>query len=202
MKEILTSPEVIAAFVAALLGTLGGQFAQLKFEDYIFKKRRLREIRVTINTTAANLFRAIRPYISSANVVIMYTAQMNVVEANETEEQVSDRKIFWGSLIAEMNPSVGEAYTKLSEYESTLIAAAYECEPFLKPLDYNQLLRFVRIITNLTVRDWALIDYASMSSAEIQTAYETRLLQSLADKITQTDREYERIANELNTILK
>jgi len=207
LQSLLISQYVIAALVSSMIGAIGGSllaaYLKERWGDKFLKRRRLREIRMAVNFNIANLFRVARLYVTYFNMITMFRAQMNTVEPDDDDDSITDKKVFFGKLCADQLPSMSDQYNKMSEYESQLLSLSYECEAYLKKAMYRQLVRFIRQITDLTIRqDFAVLDYRGMSMEQIQFSWETQMDNLILIKIRELDREYQRIADEINGILK
>jgi len=200
------TPPVIAALVssgiAALLGGFVGAYLKEYYSETFLKKRRLREIRVAINLNAAALFRAVRPYLTNGNVAKFFKTLMDIVEPDDTEESIVANKLAFGEPLVKLQPTVDAQYKILSDYESQLISLAYECEAYLPLKDYQQLVKFIKQITNLTKRDFYALDYRGMTRDQVLREFESKSESAVVKKIEELDKEYDKVAEQINNILK
>jgi len=189
--------------LAALLGGFFGSVVKEWVTDRYTKKRRLREIRVAINLSVSNLFRTVRLYVASYNVIAMYRAQMNIIESDDDEDSIADKKIYYGKLCGDMLPTMTEQYNKMSEFESQLVASSYESESYIENVKYKKLLKYISKITDLTVRqNYSVSTYVGMNAKQIQTFWETQMDNAIQAKIREMDAEYHEVSVEINRLLK
>jgi len=189
--------------LAALLGGFFGSVVKEWVTDRYTKKRRLREIRVAINLSVSNLFRTVRLYVASYNVIAMYRAQMNIIESDDDEDSIADKKIYYGKLCGDMLPTMTEQYNKMSEFESQLVASSYESESYIENVKYKKLLKYISKITDLTVRqNYSVHHYVGMNAKQIQTFWETQMDNAIQAKIREMDAEYHEVSVEINRLLK